>query len=137
MKRKLLLSLGLLVLILVGADRAIEARGTRTDERVRTLFGMPSATRVDASSLRIAVLAVAPLGTPERDVEATLRRLGVGRDSLTNYLSPDSTGMALLFIRHDPKRLLDIVQQSYVVRLRFDSLHLLRSVEPQERLTGP
>jgi hypothetical protein len=42
----------------------------------------------------------------------------------------------MLFIRHDPRRL-DIVQQAYAVRLRFDSLHLLRSVEPHEWLTGP
>jgi len=136
MKRKLLVGLGLLGLILIGIERAIEARGTRTDERVRTLLGMPSVAHVDAASIRVAMLALAPLGTPEREVAATLRRVGVGRDSLTSYLPPDAKGEAMLFIRHDPRRI-DIVQQAYAVRLRFDSLHLLRSVDPEERLTGP
>jgi hypothetical protein len=136
MKRKLLVGLGLLGLILIGIERAIEARGTRTDERVRALLGMPSAAHVDTSSIRVAMLALAPLGTPEREVATSLRRVGVGRDSMSSYLPPDAKGNAMLFIRHDPRRL-DIVQQEYVVRLRFDSLHLLRSVEPEERLTGP
>lgn len=136
MKRKLFVGLGLLALILIGAERAIDARGTPTDERIRALFGMPLGARVDTASLRGALLTLAPLGTPEREVEATLRRVGVGRDSLTSYRSPDAMGEAMLFIRHDPRRL-DIVQQSYAVRLRFDSLHLLRSVDAHEWLTGP
>jgi hypothetical protein len=135
MLRKLLVGLAVLGLVLFAAERAIEARGTRTDERVRTLFGIPSAVRVDTASLRVAILSLAPLGTPEREVEASLRRIGIGRDSLTSYRSL-ATDEAMLFIRHDPRRL-DIVQQAYAVRLRFDSLHLLRSVEPHEWLTGP
>ena len=136
MVRKLLVGLALLGLVLFAAERAIDARGTRTDERVRTLFGIPSGVRVDTASLRVAILSLAPLGTPEREVEASLRRIGIGRDSLTSYLSLAAKDEAMLFIRHDPRRL-DIVQQAYAVRLRFDSLHLLRSVEPREWLTGP
>src|SRR5690348_1742473 len=108
MKRKLLVGLGLLGLILIGIERAIEARGTRTDERVRALLGMPSAAHVDTSSIRVAMLALAPLGTPEREVATSLRRVGVGRDSMSSYLPPDAKGNAMLFIRHDPRRL-DIV----------------------------
>ena len=136
MVRKLLLGLALLGLVLFAAERAIEARGTRTDEHVRTLFGIPPAVRIDTASLRLAILSLAPLGTPKREVETSLRRIGIGRDSLTSYRSLAATDETMLIIRHDPRRL-DIVQQEYAVRLRFDSLHLLRSVEPQEWLTGP
>jgi hypothetical protein len=136
MVRKLLVGLALLGLVLFAAERAIEARGTRTDERVRTLFGIPSAIRIDTASLRLAVLSLAPLGMPKREVDASLRRIGIGRDSLTSYFSLPATDETMLIIRRDPRRP-DIVQQEYAVRLRFDSLHLLRSVEPEEWLTGP
>jgi len=97
---------------------------------------MPASARVDATTLRNAILEVVPLGTSEREVARRLAKRGIGQDSLSQYFPPDSMGKAIVRIERDT-RAPNIVQRSFGVVLRFDSARTVRDIQVHEWLTGP
>ena len=110
--------------------------GRPAEERARAFFAMPRNTEVDSVTLRSAVLQLLPLGTSELEAARRLRDHGIGRDSLSHYYPPDSTGRAVVRIERDA-RAPNVVQTSYGIVLSFDTARILQDVQVHKWLTGP
>src|SRR5438874_13226715 len=65
-------------------------------EPAREFFAIPSSVAVDSISVRNAILTLLAPGTPEAEVVHRLADRGIGRDRRSQYIAPDSRGLAVV-----------------------------------------
>src|SRR5690348_1791124 len=75
--------------------------GRPAEDRARAYFAMARNAPVDSTTLSNAVVKLLPLGTSQADVARWLAQRGIGQDSLSEYVPPDSTGRAVVRIEYD------------------------------------
>ena len=123
----------LLVALLLWASM----QGSRAEVRARRHLGMSPYAQVNETTLREAVLRVAPPGLTEAEVEARLAQTEIGKDGLSRYYPPKrpKEPEGVVQISYDPK-VLQVVHTSYGIRFLFDAKHRLRDVWVKEWLTG-
>ncbi len=110
--------------------------GRPAEDRARAYFAMAPNALVDSATLSSAVVKLLPLGTSQADVARRLAQRGIGQDSLSEYVPPDSTGRAVVRIEYN-RHGFNPVQRSFGIVLQFDTARTLRQVQVREWLTGP
>jgi hypothetical protein len=122
-------AVALLAIIGLGCARS-------TDTRTRAYFDILRNSPVDSVSVRSAVLRMIPLGTADSEVAATLRTHGIGADSLSRYVAPESAGRAVVRVEFDPREIA-VMKQSYSILLEFDVTRRLKALRVRKWIAGP
>jgi len=102
-------------------------------EPAREFFAIPSAVAVDSISVRNAILTLLALGTPEAEVVHRLADRGIGSDRRSQYIAPDSRGLAVVQITFNSAGT-GPVRHAFAIGLWFDAGRRLDSIEVHEWL---
>src|SRR5437870_3943890 len=100
-------------------------------ELARELFAIPSSVAVDSISVRNAILTLLAPGTPEAEVVHRLADRGIGRDRRSQYIAPDSRGLAVVQITFNAAGT-GPVRHAFAIGLWFDAGRRLDSIEVHE-----